>query len=83
MSRREDFFGSELGSQAAVMNARMLWHKDETWSAKDLQNAIPEIPLSAIRGHFARLSGDHPTRGGFIIQLGKGVYGINHCRCPK
>ncbi len=75
--REEDFFKSALGSQAAVMNAWILWKKDLEFTSDDIVAAIPEIKLSAVKGHLDRLAGDHPTRGGFLVRVAPGVYRIN------
>ncbi len=80
--RKEDFFKSAIGSQAAVMNAWMLLHRDSTWTVNDIQAAIPEIDVQAIEGHLVRLAGRHATRGGFLLRTAPGVFRVNPEKSP-
>ncbi len=52
-TRREDFFKSALGSQAAVMNAWMLWKRSEQFTAQDMSAELSTVPLRAPRGRTA------------------------------
>ena len=80
--RKEDFFKSQIGTQAAVMNAWMLWKRESAWSADDVQVALPQIPMDAIVGHLTRLAGDHESRGGFLIRDKPGLFRVNPDKSP-
>ncbi len=80
--RHEDFFKSALGSQAAVMNAWMLWKRGKQFTAKDMSAELPTIPLAAINGHLQRLAGDDPSRGGFLARVAAGTYEVNSEKSP-
>lgn len=82
MARQEDFFKTQLGDQAAVMNAWMLWRRDRDFTAKDMAAELPTIPLSAIQGHLQRLVGEHPERGGFLIRVAPGTFCVNPAKSP-
>ena len=71
MARQVDFFESAIGSQAAVMNAWILWRFKEKkpWTIEDLKTALPCVTETAVEPHLWRLRNDE-ERGGYVIEVG-------------
>ena len=72
MSRRlsPDFFESQIGTQASVMNAWILWQHQENrepWRKEDLFSALPCVTPSAVEPHLRRLTKD-ARRGRYLIE---------------
>jgi hypothetical protein len=69
-----DFFDSQFGTQAALMNAWILWrHQEdlEPWTKEDLISALPCVTPSAVEPHLRRLARD-ARRGGYLSEDGSG-----------
>lgn len=85
MARQVDFFESAIGSQAAVMNAWILWRFKEKkpWTIEDLKTALPCVTDTAVEPHIRRLHKDE-ERGGYVMEVvgQRGVFQANPDKVP-
>ncbi|MBL8812377.1 MAG: hypothetical protein JNM43_19590 [Planctomycetaceae bacterium] len=85
MARQEDHFESAIGSQAAVMNAWILWRFKEKkpWTIEDLKAALPCVTDTAVEPHIRRLRKDS-ERGGYVMEVTgqSGLFEANPAKVP-
>lgn len=86
MARQEDLFESAIGSQAAVMNAWILWRfkAKKPWTIEDLKAALPCVTETAVEPHLWRLRNDK-KRGGYVIEVTgeSGLFEANSAKVPS